>query len=101
MAQPQPPAELTAQEARRVTQTARHLLGGVAGRERREEHARAALVRGHADGGDGDIAHAWILHLARDQPGQYALDFGLDALVAGLRHYCSVLATSTREKHSI
>jgi len=103
MPQSQPPAELPAQEARGACESLAHLGGRVLRREGREEHARATHVGSHAHRGHGDVPHARILHLARDQRREHALDLGLDALRASVRHraYCSVLATSTRAKHSI
>src|ERR1700704_1059084 len=99
--QRQPPAELPAQEPGGVGESDVHLLRGVARCKRGEEDARRAHVGRDADRRDGHVADARILHLARDQRREHTLDLRLDALGAGLRHYCSVLATSTRVKHSI
>src|SRR5207302_955964 len=99
--QRQPPAKLPAQEPGGVGESDAHLVRRVARGERGEEHARRAHVGRDADRGDGHVAHARILHFARDQRREHTLDLRLDALGAGLRHYCSVLATSTRAKHSI
>ena len=103
MAQPEAPPELTTQEARGVGETRTHLLGWMKRGEGREVDARAAHVGSHAHRRHRDVAHARVLHLARDQRRQHALDLGLDALRASVRHraYWSVLATSTRAKHSI
>jgi len=101
MAQPEPPPELTTQEARGVGETRAHLLGSMERGEGCEVDARAAHVGSHAHRRHGDVADARVLHLARDQQRQHALDLGLDALRASVGHYCSVLATSTRAKHSI
>src|SRR5438045_888729 len=101
VSQRQPPAELPAQEPGGVGESDAHLVRRVPRGERGEEHARRAHVGRDADRGDGHVAHARILQLARDQRREHTLDLRLDALGAGLRHYCSVLATSTRAKHSI
>ena len=103
MPQPQAPSELPAEKTRGVREALPYLRGGMERRERREEHARTPHVRSDAHRGHGDVADARILHLARDQRREHALDLGLDALRAPACHrdYCSVLATSTRAKHSI
>jgi hypothetical protein len=97
MAQSEPPAEFPAQESGRARESLLHLLVRAARGKGREEDLRRAHVGGHAHARDGHVAHARILHLARDQAREHALDLRLDALRARLGHYCSVLATSTRE----
>ena len=97
MAQSEPPAEFPAQESGGARETLLHLLMRIARGKGREEDLRRTHVGGHAHARDGHVAHARILHLARDQAREHALDLGLDALRARLGHYCSVLATSTRE----
>src|SRR5689334_13779862 len=101
MPQCEPPPELTAQEAGGTRKARVHLLGRMKRCEGDEEHPRASHVRSDAHRGDGDVAHPRILDLARDQRREHALDLGLDALAASVRGHCSVLATSTRAKHSI
>ena len=106
MPQPQPPAELAAQEAARRCVSPR-APPRPAWREANgsEEDARRAHVGGHAHRGDRDVADARILDLARrSAPRARAASAPRCAVSrASAACHCSVIVrtTSTRAKHSI
>ena len=66
-AQPQPPADLTAQERRRALERPRRLAPRLLVAERRVVDARVLQVGRHLDAGDGEEADARVVHLRAQQ----------------------------------
>src|SRR6185437_919012 len=99
MPQPQPPPDLAAQEAGGAGEAGLHLLLRMLRDEGSVEHPRHPHVGREADTGDGDVADARVLDLARDQLREHALQLRLDlaqaaAALRALLHHCNVRATS-------
>ena len=86
MPQAQATTNFTAQKPTRARQPLAHLLGGIFRGKWREEHAGDAHIGRETHGRYGDVSHARVLHLARDQLREHALDLRFDPACARFRH---------------
>src|SRR5882724_5949839 len=103
MSQPEPPSHFASQEATSVGETNPNFLVRIDRSKRREVHAGSAHIRGNTDRSDGDVAHARVFHLARNDLREHTLDLGFDAsLSLSLCHLATAaswrlrLSSSTR-----
>src|SRR5690348_8983161 len=97
VAQLQAATDFASQEAPRACETRLHVLRGILGGERNEEHSCVPHVATQGDSRDRDVANPRVLDLARDDLGQDPLDLSFYAPAARIGHVDdSTIATFAR-----
>jgi hypothetical protein len=86
VSQAQTTTDFTAQESARARKPLTHLLRWILRSKWREEHASDSHIGRETHGRYGDVSHARVFHLARNELGEYALDLRFDPACAGFRH---------------